>query len=335
VLIRFDFFLAVILGAVPLLTLVQGRRRWWYVGGLLGAMTLYAFHLALVGAERIARVATDILESGPGRRLPIPGPSVYPGSALLFSALVLLVFLVLGTMLWRRRQYDPTPQVLVAVALFDLSILPYVLSRADEVHIRPFAVVPLSLLPAVLLLAFDLVGAHARLRQGARVGVVLITLAVVMDLGDFSLDRARGLRNVRHAYRGFVDPGTQIEARVVLNRARALARPGETIFVGPQDLRRTNYGPTYMYFELRDLLRPASYYMEMNPGTANRESSGLADELRRADWLILTTVWDDWGEPNESQKYGPSEPNEVVRRSFCIRHASEEYRLYERCGRAA
>ena len=85
-------------------------------------------------------------------------------------------------------------------------------------------------------------------------------------------------------------------------RARALAQPGESLFVGPQDLRRTNYGPTFMYFLLRDL-RPASYYMEMNPGTANREGSGLADELRRADWLILTSEWDDWNEPNESVEY--------------------------------
>ena len=76
-----------------------------------------------------------------------------------------------------------------------------------------------------------------------------------------------------------------------VERTRRLASPGDSLFVGPQDLRRTNYGPTYMYFLLREL-RPASYYMEMNPGTANREGSGLADELRRADWLILTSEWD-------------------------------------------
>ena len=37
VLIRFDFALAVVLGALPLLTLVPTRARWWYVGGLLVA----------------------------------------------------------------------------------------------------------------------------------------------------------------------------------------------------------------------------------------------------------------------------------------------------------
>ena len=110
--------------------------------------------------------------------------------------------------------------------------------------------------------------------------------------------------------------------------------PGESLFVGPQDLRRTNYGPTYMYFLLSEL-EPASYYMEMNPGTANREGSGLADDLREADWLILASEWDNWDEPNDSEDYGPSEPNEVVRDLFCLRFERGQYRLYERCDRAA
>ena len=333
VLVRVDFALAVALGAIPLLTLVPARRRWWYVGGLVAASTPYVCHLALVGRERIARVASDLVASGPGRRLPVPGPNVYPGNLLLVSGLVLLLFIVIGAVLWGRRQYHPRPQILVAVAVFDLAILPHVLARADEGHIRSFAVVPLSLVPAVALLGIDFVGRGMRLRAVLGAGIVLVTLAGVVRFGDFTVDRARELRHVRHAHRGFMDPGSRIEARLVLNRARALARSGETLFVGPQDLRRTNYGPTYMYFELRDLLRPASYYMEMNPGTANREGSGLADELRRADWLILTSAWEDWDEPNDSSKYGASEPNEVVRRSFCVRYASQQYRLYERCDR--
>ena len=120
----------------------------------------------------------------------------------------------------------------------------------------------------------------------------------------------------------------------MVEHARRVTRPGESLFVGPQDLRRTNYGPTYMYFLLREL-EPASYYMEMNPGTANREGSGLADDLREADWLILTSEWDDWDEPNESMDFGPSEPNDVVRDDFCLRLERGQYRLYERCDRAA
>ena len=120
----------------------------------------------------------------------------------------------------------------------------------------------------------------------------------------------------------------------MVEHARRVTRPGESLFVGPQDLRRTNYGPTYVYF-LLDELEPASYYMEMNPGTTNREGSGLADDLREADWLILSSEWDNWDEPNDSEKYGPSEPNHVVRDLFCPRLERGQYRLYERCDRAA
>ena len=67
--------------------------------------------------------------------------------------------------------------------------------------------------------------------------------------------------------------------------------------------------------------------------TANRKGSGLADKLRTADWLILTTEWDDWDEPNESSKLGPSERNYVVRDAFWLRFKSGEYHLYERCAR--
>jgi len=95
-----------------------------------------------------------------------------------------------------------------------------------------------------------------------------------------------------------------------------------------------NYGATYIYF-LLPRLRPASYYMEMNPLTANREGSGLAGELRRADWLVLTSEWDGWTEPNASVRFGPTDSNEVIRDFFCRRFRAGSYRLYERCDRKA
>jgi hypothetical protein len=209
-----------------------------------------------------------------------------------------------------------------------------VLSRADAPHIWPFVIMPLSLLPVLILVGIGTLGGREPVRRGLVAVVAVVTLAVVVDYADLTVDRARELRNVRHAYRGFEDDDSREAALAMRARVRALSRPGDSLFVGPQDLRRTNYGPTYMYF-LLDEFEPASYYMEMNPGTANREGSGLADEVRQADWLILTTEWDNWNEPNESTVNGPAEPNEVVRDDFCLRLERGEYRLYERCDRAA
>jgi hypothetical protein len=167
-------------------------------------------------------------------------------------------------------------------------------------------------------------------RTALGVVIVVVSLLGVLNARQHALHGFSELRGIQHAYRGFYDDDSG--AGAVVARAGRLARTGDSLFVGPQDLRRTNYGPTYMYFLLPQL-RPASYYMEMNPLTANREGSGLAGELRRADWLILTSAWDDWNEPNESSKLGSSEPNDVVRSKFCLRSESGEYRLYERCRR--
>jgi hypothetical protein len=71
--------------------------------------------------------------------------------------------------------------------------------------------------------------------------------------------------------------------------------------------------------------------MEMNPQTANLAGSGLATELRHADWLILTRRYDRWAEPNSSSKRGSPLPNRIVARDFCTVAASGDDRLLRRC----
>ena len=62
-----------------------------------------------------------------------------------------MLFLGVGAVLWRRQYYDPVPQVVGGRGLFDLGTAPLALSRPDTPHIRPVALVPLSLLPALAL----------------------------------------------------------------------------------------------------------------------------------------------------------------------------------------
>ena len=78
---------------------------------------------------------------------------------------------------------------------------------------------------------------------------------------------------------------------------------------------------------------PATYFLEMNPFSANRPNSRLTEDIASADWLVLNRAWDFWGEPNASQQYGPDAPNEVVRTQFerCARHGTFE--LYRRKAR--
>jgi hypothetical protein len=72
----------------------------------------------------------------------------------------------------------------------------------------------------------------------------------------------------------------------------------------------------------------------MDPGVANANGSKLAGEVRKADFLVLSAVWDNWVEPNDSRKFGSNKPNEIVRRDFCKLGSYEgQYELFERCAK--
>jgi hypothetical protein len=115
----------------------------------------------------------------------------------------------------------------------------------------------------------------------------------------------------------------------LLDRIGRVAAPGDRLFVGPADLRRTNYNDTFFYHMLPQL-RPATYFLEMNPGSANRPNSRLASDIRTADWLILNRVYDNWNEPNSSVRNGPDEPNVVVQGEFTLLGEFGYYLLFRR-----
>ena len=57
---------------------------------------------------------------------------------------------------------------------------------------------------------------------------------------------------------------------MVIAAAAKISKPGQRLFVGPVDLRKTPYSDAYLYYMLPDLV-PATYYIEMDPGVANAE----------------------------------------------------------------
>ncbi|NDE60119.1 MAG: hypothetical protein EB010_12020, partial [Acidimicrobiia bacterium] len=137
-------------------------------------------------------------------------------------------------------------------------------------------------------------------------------------------------RNGRYFYLG--DERPYLASKAVIDDLDEWSRPGERLLVGPVDLRNTSYSDAFFYHLFPDLT-PATYYIEMDPGIADAVDSGLADDVRSADWLILTRFWAGWIEPNDSILFGPDEPNQVVERNFCLR-GSYQYdlvRLYQRC----
>ena len=124
-------------------------------------------------------------------------------------------------------------------------------------------------------------------------------------------------------------------ARRLVADLPAQAKAGQRLFVGTADLRKTPYSDAYLYYLMPEFT-PSTYYIEMDPGVANAKDSGLADEVANSDWLILSHVWDNWVEANDSREVGPDGPNEVVRRQFClVKDYGGAFELYRRCRPAA
>jgi hypothetical protein len=120
-------------------------------------------------------------------------------------------------------------------------------------------------------------------------------------------------------------------ANLVVAAAARISRPGQRLFVGPGDLRKTPYSDAYLYYLFPHLV-PATYYIEMDPGVANAPNSGLDQQLASADIVILSKIWDDWTEPNDSRKVGSDASAQVLARDFC--HVGTYlglYQLYRKC----
>ena len=108
--------------------------------------------------------------------------------------------------------------------------------------------------------------------------------------------------------------------RDVFEKMKMLSKPGETLFVGGSDLRFA-YGNDVCFYYLLPWLVPASYFVELNPLSANRENSSLCNDLPGADWLILNTIWKST-ENNKSQIPGPNLPNQIVQEHFKLVYKS-------------
>ncbi len=211
------------------------------------------------------------------------------------------------------------------------------------------SIVCIPLLPLAIIELFDVRVPTARALTRVLTGVVatFALMAVVMPfftyrtyllhtrqtLGPSHGGLPPGLlvqRGDRKFYLGDVPPWLA-STELVADLSR-MAKPGERLLVGPVDLRQTAYSDAMFYYLFPEL-KPATKYIEMDPGMANAPDSGLADEVSSADWLILTRFWSGWIEPNSSVVFGPDAPNQAVQDGFCLvgSYQHDLARLYHKC----
>ncbi|HEX5614445.1 MAG TPA: hypothetical protein VFZ83_04770 [Acidimicrobiia bacterium] len=349
-----------------------GRIR-YLVGAALGVVP-YLFHIARAGLGNVidGLIIEPVFDLRGGRRLPLPPswgefdgflqragllieppwPLPAPPSpaqlslwlGLLLAANVVLV--VAGVRAARRGE-----RLLLALALFSVGLLPQALQRADSTHLAWVSCVPFGLLPAAVA---DLVRTWRpswKPRATAAVAIAVPVVATLVLVPHFTwrtyadyVARSFELRDVaagtiRRGDREF--PYGRLDAvdavHAMIPDVERVSEPGDSLFVGTGDLRKTPYSEAFLYYLFPEL-PPATRYIEMDPGVANAVDSGLADELRAADIVILSSIRDDWDEPNDSRDFGPNEPNEVIAEEFCAvgsygvgLFGRGLYELYERC----
>lgn len=269
-----------------------------------------------------------------------------------FMIAVVLFVPIVGRFAVKRWPDQFRPRVLLASGLFGLGLISQGIQRVDSAHFAWVSCVSVALLPVAVAEMLRLRRATNRRPAMRRlvcglaipVGVVLLiphfTGWSYVDFTAQSVGKHRLAypitRNGRNFYYGREDVARA--ARDLLAAVPKVAKPGDRLFVGPTDLRKTPYSDAYLYYLLPEY-PPGTYYIEMDPGVANEAGSRMPSDLAHSQIAILSGVWTDWSEPNDSRKVGSNETTKVLRRDFCLVKKFGErpddgrplYELYVKC----
>lgn len=344
-LFRLDLAPALILASAPLVFFLSWPQRIKISAGLLLGLLPLAALAFVIGVEPIINnlFVMPVLRSSPGRHLPVL--SVERSVMVLFFLYLaaVAVNIVAGVLVAKQEPRCRDNMVLLAISLLAAAISHQAWQRLDMFHLLIAAFLSFGILPVALVIIASKWAPHFResrpIAIGAAVAVAVLVGCLQPALGSMlrlgftdalqtkPSEHAAVEKNGRKFWVGSLKNAVMIQR--LLDRLDELSTPGQRLFVGPQDLRRTNYCDTFIY-HLMPKLRPATYFLEMNPFSANRPGSRLADDIRTADWVILNRRWDDWEEANRSGENGSAEPNAVIRKDFVLVGVYGPYGLFHR-----
>jgi len=348
-------------------------RRRGFLAATATCLVPYLVHLAMAGPGPTfdGIITSTLFRLRDGRSLPVPPPGneltawldlsapdpppsrVLPDIRLVvqlqaffwLTAAATVVLLIVAWYSLRRHRAHPLTPALASVSLFSALLVTQMLQRADATHVRFAASTILAVAPVMAAVALHLLDRRFPRDWGAVQFLLMSGFAVALLVPYYTLRLASvdlrwgvGARSVAVATndgRRFpvIDPIFDDVTGVIDLVDREGPGSGR-IFIGPQELRLANYADSFLYHLLSDYT-PASFFLESNPGIANRPGSRLADDLRRADVLVLSDEYDNWDEPNASRVFGPDEPNQVVKENFCLAGTSGRYEVHFRLGTAA
>jgi hypothetical protein len=368
---RPDLVVAVALGLGALWWSLPRTRRAPLVWGAAGSLALYVPHLVVSGPVESFRgmFLEPVFQLRGGRSLPVPPswgevdgflqragqlrvtgwPLPMPGISqqiFLWFWLVPLSIALVVVVGWRLRRAEPGSARATSywpAALFGAALLQQALQRPDTAHLSWVTGVTFPL--SIAALSWLVERSRPRWPAGARdaVGIGAVAAVLVLVVPFYPLRTYSDLvgqtfgrnqfgfeieRDGRRFYFGSAEGAS--DAQEVVDELDRRSDPGERLVVGPRDLSRANYSDAFFY-HLFPELEPGTRYIEMDPGIADAPGSGLARELTRADWLILSDAWNDWSEPNDSSESRSQAANRVVEERYCEVLRTDTFTLLRRC----
>ncbi|MBC9822489.1 hypothetical protein [Terrabacter sp. MAHUQ-38] len=292
-----------------------GRGKWAVTGFLVGVSPIAVFSvmagermwqnivLGRVGVNGSLRLADDPLRS------------------VVVLAPVGAVTCILLWFAWTRRS-----RVSISHALLALGVLPQALQRIDAEH----AIYTLCVTaPLVVIGAATSRPTAASIRR-RKMLMASLSVALVGGMAATLLRPSPEAVRVRVEDRSALieadDASRLSDTRLQLLRH---ASPGETLFVGSTDMSRASLSRIEMYYLMPEL-RPRAYFLELAVGVSEQAGSGLVDDIRAADVLLLTPMPDGLRErlfPYLTQE--SEEANDMVRRDFCLAAETGWGQIYE------
>lgn len=329
-LFRVDLGPAVIASVLPLFFLMTTRQRWNYLGGALLALLPLGWLTMVVGPHEVINnlLLYPVIYSSSARHLPILSVPKQLLWLFLLHLVTVAANIFAGFIAVRENRRDLAARLLLGLALLGLGVTHQAAQRLDLIHVLYTVFVSLSILPLSIFVIqshFRITGRRWADALFANATALVLVGAVVPELAVNAREQiitsltGENTKTVFVAQSGryfpMSSPETALALGKIFDRLDALARPGERLFVGPADLRRTNYNDTFIYYMMPQL-QPATYFLEMNPQSANRPGSRLAKDIASADWLVLNHQWDMSDEPNQSAKFASDVPMQIVRDQF-------------------
>ena len=264
-----------------------------------------------------------------------------------FWLVVIAAFGVTATAawLWFRRGRTPQRAALLAGALLGLGMLPQALQRPDSTHLAWGSCVTMAMVAPLVVELLALRTEPWSLLRRDLVAAALITVVFLVICPFYTYrtyllytrisvgNKPGGFEVSRDERRFFFgNEALRQASQSAIDDLERLSTPGQRLLVGPADLSRTIYSDVAFYFMFPELT-PATFYIEMDPGLADREGSSLASDVESADWVLLTNFWTGWFEPNASSIFGSDAPNQVVANNFCLvgNYDNALVLLYQKC----